>query len=84
MKQSFTVIATFSDRLSCHKHLNAIDLMPFYGESFYGFSVTDLHMKTLKKIKSFHSQTYLYNVGAIDILKFYENLFKTLPTIGVF
>ena len=39
-------------------------------------------MKTLKKIKSFHKQTYLYNVGATDILKFYENLFKTLPTIG--
>ena len=39
-------------------------------------------MKTLKKIKSFPKQTYLYNIGAIGILKFYENLFKTLPTIG--
>ena len=39
-------------------------------------------MKTLKKIKSFHKQTYLCNVGATDILNFYENLFKTLPTIG--
>ena len=41
-------------------------------------------MKTLKKIKSFHNKhIYIYNIGAIDILKFYENLFKTtLPTIG--
>ena len=39
-------------------------------------------MKTLKKIKSFHKQTYLYNIGAIYILKFYDYLFKTLPTIG--
>ena len=67
---------------SLAKRLNTIDLLSFYGESFYGFSVSDLHLKTLKKIKSFHKQTYLYNVGAIDILKFYENLFKTLPTIG--
>ena len=39
-------------------------------------------MKSLKKIKSFHKQTYLYNIGAIDIFKFYQNLFKTLPIIG--
>ena len=57
-------------------------LLSFYGGSFYGLSVSDLYLKTLKKIKSFHKQTYLYNAGAIDILKFYENLFKTLPTIG--
>ena len=35
----------------------------------------------MKKIKSFH-KTYLYDIGAIDILKFYVVLFKTLPTIG--
>ena len=40
-------------------------------------------MKTLKKIKSFHNKhLYIYNIGAIVILKFYENLFKTLPTTG--
>ena len=40
-------------------------------------------MKTLKKIKSFHNKhIYIYNIGAIDILKFDENLFKTLPTTG--
>ena len=38
--------------------------------------------ENLEKIKSFHKQTYLCNVGATDILNFYENLFKTLPTIG--
>ena len=38
-------------------------------------------MTTLKKIKSFHNK-HFYNIGAIDILKFYEVLFKTLPTIG--
>ena len=26
--------------------------------------------------------TNIYNIGAIDILKFYEVLFKTLPTIA--
>ena len=80
MKQSFTVITTFSHRL-CYKHVNTIDLLSFYRESFYGFSVSDLYLKTLKKIKLFHKLTYLYNAVAVDILKFYENLFKTLPTI---
>ena len=55
MKQSFTVIATFSHRL-CHKRLNTIDLLSFYGESFYGFSVSDLYIKTLKEIKSFQNK----------------------------
>ena len=31
MKQSFTVIATFSHR-PCHKRLNTIALLSFYGE----------------------------------------------------
>ena len=44
--------------------------------------ISDLYMKTLKKIKSFHNKCILYNIGAIDMLKFYEVLFKTLPTIG--
>ena len=38
-------------------------------------------MKTLKKIKLLQNQTYLYNIGTIDILKFYKSLFKTLPKI---
>ena len=36
--------------------------------------------KPWKKIISY--QTYLYSTGATDILKFYEVLLKTLPTIG--
>ena len=80
MKQSFTVIATFSHRL-CHKHLNTIDLLSFYGQSLYEFSVSNLYIKTLKEIKSFQNK-HIYIIGAIDILKFYEVLFKTLPTIG--
>ena len=40
--------------------------------------ISDLYMKTLKKFKSFHNQRILYNIGAIDMLKFYEVLFKTL------
>ena len=80
MKQIFTVIVTFFRRL-CHKHLNTIDLLSFYGESLYGFSVSHLYIKTLKEIKSFQNK-HIYIIGAIDILKFYEVLFKTLPTIG--
>ena len=38
-------------------------------------------MKTLKRMKSFYNK-HIYIIGAIDILNFYENLFKTLPTIG--
>ena len=79
LKQNFTVIATFSDRLWCHKHLSAIDLLLFYRENFYGFSVSDLYMKTLRKIKSFHyiyiyiyiyiyTYNIKYNIGAIHII----------------
>ena len=46
-----------------------------------------LMYENLEKKKSFHNKhiyvkTYLYNIGTTDILKFYENLFKTLPTKG--
>ena len=36
-------------------------------------------MKTLKKLNHFIINIF-YNIGAIDILKFYEALFETLPT----
>ena len=75
------MIATFSQRL-CHKHLNTINLLSFYGQSLYEFSVSDLYIKTLKEIKSSqNNHIYIIWVGATDILKFYEVLFKTLPTI---
>ena len=38
-------------------------------------------MKTLKKLNHFITNIF-YNIGAIDILKFYEVLFETLPTTG--
>ena len=37
MKQSFTVRANFSLKLWSHKRLNAVDLLLFHRESFYGF-----------------------------------------------
>ena len=36
-------------------------------------------MKTLKKLNHFITNIF-YNIKAIDILKFYEVLFETLPT----
>ena len=87
MKQSFTVIATFSDRLWHHKHLNTIHLLSFYTESFYcyGFLVNSLASYSIYCYENFekknHFITYLYNIGATEISKFYEVLFKTLPTI---
>ena len=78
MKQSFTVIATFSHRL-CHKYLNTIDLLSFYGQNLHEFLVSNLYIKPLKEINSFQNK-HIY--WAIDILKFYEVLFKILLTIG--
>ena len=59
MKQSFTVIATLSHRLLCQKRLNTIDILSFYRESFYGFSVSDLYMKTLKKLNHFITNIFI-------------------------
>ena len=38
--------------------------------------ISDLYMKTLKKFKSFHNQRILYNIGAIDMLKFMKFYLK--------
>ena len=75
MKQSFTVIATFSHGLWRQKHLKTIDLLSFYGKSYYGFSVSNLYNENLEK-HSFH------NKHIWTFMKFYEVLLKTLPTIG--
>ena len=52
---SFTVIANFYHWLWDHKSLSKVDLLLFYGERFYGFSVSDL-WKPWKKKYSFHNK----------------------------